>query len=215
MDHEKSAAEGLRVVRHREPEAHPAEFAEASHRRDVEGDGREDLVRDLPSLSVTRHAPADFAGLPAALVAHRLADGRYALDDEVTRAALRALCPAAPATRAFDESRSTLDDRGTFVEALSLDGFCQRVSGASPVDAEARMRAVAAASTEGLFTPATLDTVTAALRAMPVPIELEALEAEPIPLVPSALSVPEVRRALVADPRCEAVNREQRASQAR
>jgi hypothetical protein len=194
-------------VRHREPEAHPAEFEDHVHTHDVDGDGLDDLVRDFPTLPVPQYPNADFAGLPPALVAHRLADGRYALDDEVTRTALRALCPAAPARRVFDAPDAESYGRGPFFEAIFLDGFCLRVWGASSDAAEAHMRAVAAASAEGIFTAETLDTLTAALRAMPVPIELDALEAEPIPLVRETSNIVRSSPWTIADPRCNAVHR--------
>ena len=154
---------------------------------------------------------ADFGGLPPAVVAHRLADGRYAIDDEVTRTALRALCPAAPSSgRAFTEALTDSEyDRVSESEALFLDGFCHRVWGASIDDAVARVRSIAQASTAGTFGAETLAAVAAALRATPVPLELDAVDAPPLALVPAAPpEAPPVAAATIPDDaRCAPVLR--------
>ncbi len=199
------AGSSARVVRHRAPETAPPEFAEHAVARDVDGDGRDDLVRALPIASPAEWWPS--AENFAPLVAHRLADGRYALDDEVTRAHLRALCPAPPGDRAIALEQQEGDHAlPRACQALLIDGFCHRVWGA-PLDAAiAAVRSVARRSGEEVFPTASVDAVIAALRTVPVPQELEAVDAPPlasVPVVPAA-AAPEEPAAPAA---CAAANR--------
>lgn len=206
-----------RVVHHREPEAEPREFAEHTTPLDVDGDGRIDLVRRFPPIVIGAETRAAFAGLPPAVVAHRLADGRYAVDDEVTRTALRALCPVSPPPRVYEsEGEGSASERTPYLEALFIDGFCMRVWAAPFSDAEARVRASANASNAAFFPAAEVDATIAALRAMPVPVELDTLDAQPIAVVPSIPYVAEPTAAPPAvDPRCAVVNRANAAAAAR
>ncbi|MDO9016453.1 MAG: hypothetical protein Q8S73_17275 [Deltaproteobacteria bacterium] len=179
-----------RVVRRREPEAAPAEFADHVLPVDVDGDGAVDLVRSFPVLPPSGSAEVSFSEMPPALVAHRLGDGRYALDDEVTRAALRSLCPArqlSPRVTPPPGSPADADRaRVPFVEMLFIDGFCHRVWGASVDEAVARVRDTATAAPDGIIAPTQVDAVVTALRAFPVPVALEPIDAPPLPLVPTA-----------------------------
>lgn len=202
-----------RVVRHRSPEAAPPEFAAQARSEDVDGDGLDDLVRYFPSLPSLGELSVDFSQMPPVVVAHRLPDGRYALDDEVTRAALRALCPSPPPPiRSIRGSGDIRDgERVAYLEGLFIDGFCHRVWGAPIDQAVASVRASASAAPDGLFPPDTLPPVIAALRAFPVPQELEPLDAPPLPL---ARAVPPTDPSLdldappaPGDPRCAAVER--------
>jgi hypothetical protein len=206
-----------RVVHHREPEAQPREFAEHTTSLDVDGDGRVDLVRSFPPIVISAETRAEFAGLPPAVVAHRLEDGRYAVDDEVTRTALRALCPVSPPPRTYEtEGQATESERTQYLEALFIDGFCMRVWGAPLSDAEARVRANANASNAAFFPPADVDATLAALRAMPVPFELDTLDAQPIAVVSSLPYVAEPTAAPRAvSPQCATVNRANAAAAAR
>lgn len=198
-----------REVRRREPEAAPPEFAEHVSAIDVDGDGRDDLVRAFPILPPSGQWSVAFDDLPPAVVAHRLADGRYALDDEVTRAALRSLCPARPPTmRAIGESASPTRAMGRvpFVEGTFLDGFCHRVWGASLDEAIASVRATAQAAPPDTFPPSILTALIAALREFPVPLELAPLAAAPLPFVRQVPEAPPIALPPVA-PRCAAVER--------
>src|SRR4051812_7711513 len=73
------------------PSEHPAGFDADVTEQDVDGDGLLDRVRAIPAVERPGAQPFTFMGLPPAIVAHRLPDGRYAVDDDLTRAALRAL----------------------------------------------------------------------------------------------------------------------------
>ncbi|MDO9020668.1 MAG: VCBS repeat-containing protein [Myxococcales bacterium] len=113
--------------------------------RDVDGDRLADRVRVIPRVERPSAAPLTFGDLPPALVAHGLADGRYALDDDLTRAALRALCPDAPPARFTpDASPIEADDDGERdrrAKTLYLDALCARAWGRSPDDVAAALRA--------------------------------------------------------------------------
>nr|MBK7067218.1 VCBS repeat-containing protein [Deltaproteobacteria bacterium] len=199
-----------RVVRHRSPEAAPPEFAEQTRAEDVDGDGLDDLVRRFPRLPSLGDLSVDFSEMPPVVVAHRLPDGRYALDDEVTRASLRALCPSPPPpTRSIRWNGDSRDgERVAYLEGLFIDGFCHRVWGAPIDQAVASVRASAGAAPEGLFPADSLPAVIAALHAFPVPQELEPLNAPPLLLV---RAVPRTEPSLAppapSDRRCSAVER--------
>lgn len=198
-----------RALRHREPEAAPAEFAARTREVDVDRDGRPDRALLYPALPPIGEWRVTFADVPPAVIAHRLADGRYALDDEVTRASLRALCPAALAPvspHASTESAPAGSERGPHAQMLFLEGLCRRVWGASADEAVAAARASARGASPGLFDAATVDAVADALRAYPVPLELDAHPAEPLALVtaaPPAAAAPTP----APDPRCAPVRR--------
>ncbi len=153
----------------REPEALPAELASHTLPFDVDLDGRVDLVRDLSGVFAAAERHDSVVGV---LVAHRLEDGRFAVDDDVTRAALRAMCPSPPATTAYTSAYA-----GPRVGARSLffEGLCMRAWGSTTEAAEARMREIVAASRSGFFTPDAVDQVVTALRETPMAVTLRGM----------------------------------------
>lgn len=201
-----AASPTARVVRHRAPEAAPAEFAEHAVAIDVDGDGRDDLVRRLPNLSPNDPRGDGDVEVIAPLLAHRLEDGRYALDDALTRAHLRALCPAPPDDRPIAAERPGAPDPGRARQALLTDGFCRRVWGTPLEAAVAAVRELARRSGDGLFPPGSVDEVAAALRTVPVPQALEALDAPPLARVPVVEPPPPLEEP-AAGPACAAPNR--------
>jgi len=173
-----------------------------SEARDVDGDGRPDLVMTLPRLRVDAESVTDFRDLPPAFVAHRAEDGRYHLDDAVTRTALRALCPAAPPRdRHYPHDAEDHSVRPqTFVEALFLDGLCHRVHGASTAEAVLRVREIVLASGE-TFANLPREPLEAALEQFPVPLTLAPLQVAPLAPLPRRLSAVS-RTATAPDARC-------------
>lgn len=155
------------------PEADPELFRVAASDVDVDGDGREDRVRDLPELGL-----GDRRGLlreaPPTVVAHRLPDGRLALDDEVTRALLRAACPESP--------RATPDALGASPDALAEEtlvelfwtGFCVRAWGGTLAEAERAVRASTLPTPADVDAPALAAAASAAVRDAVLPITLAA-----------------------------------------
>ena len=130
------------------PSEHPEGFAVGTPdvvERDVDGDGLADRVRVIPRVERPSDEALTFGDLPPTLVAHRLADGRYAVDDDLTRAALRALCPDAPPARfPVDPSPIEADDDGERdrrAKTLYLDALCARAWGRSPDAVAAALRA--------------------------------------------------------------------------
>jgi len=155
------------------PEADPEAFRVAASDVDVDGDGRDDRVRDLPELGL-----GDRRGLlreaPPSVVAHRLPDGRLALDDEVTRALLRAACPESP--RATPASLGAAPDaltEETLVE-LFWTGFCVRAWGGTLDEAERAVRASTLPTPPDADAPALAAAASAAVRDAVLPITLAA-----------------------------------------
>ncbi len=184
-----AAAPPARVVRHREPATgRPPEFDANARTLDVDRDGVTDLVLPWPTLPTIGGFRGDFADVPPAVLAHGLAEGRFALDDDLTRAALRGVCPSPlPAVSPHTaEGTPSEQEQSLHAQALFLEGFCRRVWGASVDEAVERVRASATAASPGVFSTDTVRAVTEALRSFPVPQELEATTAEPIALVPDA-----------------------------
>ncbi len=128
------------------PSANPAGFDDDVTERDVDLDGLVDRVRAIPAVERPGQVPLRFRDIPPALVAHRLPDGRYAVDDEVTRAALRALCPEAPAADFTLDASPTHDEVAPDLRARSLylDAFCSLAWGRS-------LESVSTALREGLL----------------------------------------------------------------
>ena len=126
----------------RAPEADPAEFRADTREVDVDGDGLLDGVRALPSIaSPTGEDPVRATDDPVT-VARRLADGRFAVDDAVTRAVLRAACPAM--TYEPPPSDEAPEGEAARLTGLFWAGFCVRAWGASVDAAERAVRAFAA-----------------------------------------------------------------------
>jgi len=125
------------------PSERPAGFDVDTAALDVDGDGLVDRVRAIPAIERAGATPIVFSDLPPALVAHRLADGRYAVDDDLTRAALRALCPEAPPARLVVDATPSESDSATERRArlLLLDALCARAWGRSHDDVAAALRA--------------------------------------------------------------------------
>lgn len=201
-----------RVVRHREPvTGRPPEFDANARTLDVDHDGVTDLVRPWPTLPTIGGFRGDFVDVPPAVLAHGLAEGRFALDDDLTRAALRSVCPSPPPAVSPHTAEGTPSEQEQSIHAqtLFLEGFCRRVWGASVDEAVERVRASATAASPGVFADDTVRAVIEALRAFPVPQELEATTAEPIALVPDAPTPPTPPAAptTAPDPRCAVILR--------
>lgn len=185
------------------PEADPEAFRVAASTLDVDGDGRDDRVLDLPDLGV-----GDRRGLlreaPPTVVAHRLADGRFALDDEVTRALLRAACPESPRATYVspgDTPEATIEN--TLIE-LFWTGFCVRAWGGTPDEAERAIRATTLPA--GL--PDLVAEAARAAREAVLPITLtdrpvEPLSGRPATAATASFTPPPPPRPV--DPRCAAV----------
>lgn len=202
-----------RVVRHREPAAgRPPEFDARARTLDVDRDGVTDLALPWPTLPTIGGFRGDFNDVPPAVIAHGLAEGRFAVDDDVARAALRGVCPSTPpalSRHAAEGAAPSELEQSLHAQTLFLEGFCRRVWGASIEEAVERVRASAAAASSGVFSEATVRAVTEALQGFPVPQELEATAAEPIALVPDAPANGATPAAPTpaTDPRCAAILR--------
>ncbi len=211
------------MVRHREPGALPAEFTASARSTDVDGDGRDDRVIPWPDLGRIGELRADLGTVPVAVVAHRLAEpDRFAVDDDVARAALRAVCPAKPDGTVAHRSESETPpdpERVAHAEALFLEGFCRRVWGASSDEAVEGVRASARAAARGIFDDNTVDRVAAAVRTFPVVQELDARDVPALDLVPDAPDSTQAEPSPIAtppvDPRCVPVLRANTAVYAR
>ncbi|MEZ4390616.1 MAG: hypothetical protein R3A48_05930 [Polyangiales bacterium] len=145
---------------------------------DVDRDGLADQVMVFPPLRVGDREVAGFQDMPPAVVAHALPGGGYTHDDAVARTALRALCPASPPVRAYDDTADAVDElgRAPYLEALLLDAYCRRVWGASLEEARAYVRATVRGSSVELFPADAVAAVEEALRTLAVARRLEPLE---------------------------------------
>lgn len=203
------------------PTPAPEGFTVDTRVEDVDRDGRDDLVRTLPSVARRGAAPLTFGELPPALVAHRLPDGRYAVDDDLARAALRALCPEAPSPRfTFDGSPSAdeprdLDaaERELRARALFLDALCARAWGRSADEVAAALRAAVAPPDAATAPAVGADLVAAMVRALAtvrLPFVLRPLEATlpatPEPAARDAGAADAGAPAAAVDPACAAVD---------
>jgi hypothetical protein len=180
-------------------------------RLDVDRDGLEDRVYPFPSLTPPRPGPDDLVmrldDLPPAIVAHALPDGRFTFDDPVARAALRALCPEAPPTRAWNTEDASPDavTRAPYLEALLLDGFCRRVWGDSVEAAVAHVRATIAASHPSRFAPGAAEALAAAIEALFVPLRLGPMTPAVWPVWPARPAPSPRVPGPVPSPECAAV----------
>lgn len=119
----------------------PARAWVAAAMRDVDGDGRPDL---LTHGHYATEAPgpcsaAAHTALGPLLAAHSLPDGRFSVSDEAARRADREQCPAATADVAgavVTGPEGGIDAAGTFVRVV-----CARLWGASAVAVSERLRA--------------------------------------------------------------------------
>lgn len=99
--------------------------------RDVDGDGRPDLLVEGPFRAVVE-LPCGVEGAAAALagpelVAHALPGGAFSLDDEVARAALRRACPAAPSPVVLPSPKAAF-----VLGTAARNVACARAWGADP-----------------------------------------------------------------------------------
>ncbi|MFO0605770.1 MAG: VCBS repeat-containing protein [Polyangiales bacterium] len=159
----------------RTPEADPAEFRADTREVDVDGDGLLDRVRGLPAFESTSGDGPFRATDDPVVVAHRLADGRFAVDDEVTRAVLRAACPAM--TYEPPPSDEVPEDGLPKLTGLFWAGFCVRAWGGSVDAAERAVRAFTANPYAGTCEPAEVDAAIRAVREAVVPLTLRPIAA--------------------------------------
>jgi len=161
-------------------DALPRLFAEGRE-LDVDLDGRPDRVREIALLP--RHTPDPT--LPAVvLVAHALPDGRFALDDDVTRAALRALCPEDPTLtyRRVEHEEETA--QGERLNALLLDAYCQQAWGRDLADLTANLRSLQRTVGADVLRTDQIEAIAQVLREFAPPITLEPLRAATLPTFP-------------------------------
>jgi hypothetical protein len=166
------------VAAARAPEADPAEFRGESREADVDGDGLVDRVRVLPVLGAAGEQDPIRATDDAVVVAHRLPDGRFAVDDEVTRALLRAACPSTPYEAPPREG--TLADEDFALRRLFWVGFCARAWGATADEAERAVRSFSGPPAQADRSPAIVDAALRAVRQAVVPITLRPFAATPL-----------------------------------
>lgn len=182
----------------------PRLFAEGRE-RDVDLDGLPDRVREVALLPRSSPDPT----LPAAvLVAHALPDGRFALDDDVTRASLRALCPEDPPLTYRPVEREDGFERAERLNALLLDAYCQQAWGRDLADLTAALHALRRTVGDALRADQ-IDAIVQVLREFASPITLEPLRAAALPTFPdhregSAPSAPPSAEPPVA-PACQRV----------
>jgi hypothetical protein len=193
-------------------------FRKASREVDLDRDGYVDLIHSLPAfLEEGAEAVGVFDALPA-VVAHGLAEGRYTLDDEFTRAALRTVCPEARWQPPPDNGDWPQDEPGFVLTRLFLTGFCARAWGADANEAERQIRAFAQTSAAVEDLERLVDTAVRAMREAVIPITLRPLanpslrgwraapiESETVPADSPPVVLPQ-------DPRCAEVmprNRQQ------
>jgi hypothetical protein len=183
-----AASPAAAVVAVQPTEVEP-QWSEAMTRlEDVDHDGLDDRVMVFPPLRVGDRELAGFRDLPPAVVAHALPGGGYTHDDAVARTTLRALCPASPPVRAYDETRDAIDElgRAPYLEALLLDAYCRRVWGASLAEARAYVRATVQGSASALFPADAVTAIEEALGTLPVVRRLEPLAPPAWPVFPQA-----------------------------
>ena len=190
------------------PDPDPAAFRTGAREVDVDRDGLVDRVLELPELRAEGERMPLLEGLPPAVVAHRLADGRYAVDDDVARGALRSHCPEARWQPPPGEGDAAPGDARYVLPRLFWTGFCARAWGASPDEAERAVRAFAQTPAAGEGTAAFVDPAVRAVRAAVLPITLRAagdatLRAwRPAPETPASDAAEASPAAPAADPRC-------------
>jgi len=158
----------------------PRLFAEGRE-RDVDQDGLPDRVREVALLPRSSPDPT----LPGAvLVAHALPDGRFALDDDVTRASLRALCPEDPPLTYRPVEREDTFERAERLNALLLDAYCQQAWGRDLADLTAALRALQRSVGPDALRTDPIDAIVQVLREFASPITLEPLRAATLPTFP-------------------------------
>ena len=115
----------------------PAESADVTEVRDVDGDGRPDLFTTGPYLDTDGNLPTGFRTVHLAaglFLAHALSDGSFSYSDAVAAAHARRWCPATPVLD-FHPDADFLEEahRQTVVRAV----LCARLRGRSATDVAA------------------------------------------------------------------------------
>ena len=182
-------ARAPRSAPHELPSAHPVGFDDAAD-SDIDLDGLVDRVLTIPAFDRDPGRALTFLDLPPAIVAHRLTDGRYAVDDDLTRAALRALCPEAPTAALVDITPTTNDgnvdsddteqaDTDLRLKTLYLDAFCALAWGRT-IDQVATVlpSRLASANLRATQAVALVASMTGALRRVRFAFTLRDLEAD-------------------------------------
>lgn len=126
----------------------PAKGLDFDSAKDVDGDGRPDLVVYGPFSAVGEYCGSGFgyrvAGPP--LIAHARADGSFSLNDDVARQAARKECPARPA-RIVEKGK----EGDTELSARNV--ACARIWGVSTADLRKRITAECKPSTSSDICP--------------------------------------------------------------
>jgi hypothetical protein len=190
------------------PERDPPAFRAHAEDSDVDRDGRVDRAR--PPFVLGDRADRREQGA-SVVIAHRRADGLLDVDDPLTRAALRGLCPERPTLPlAFSQESERADEQESETElarrlyVVTAAGYCALAWGAS-MDEVAR--SFAPSRSRALRLPvASLGDALDALRAAPAPLRLRARRFAPVqPFEVSAR--PLVARAGAAVPASAAATR--------
>lgn len=162
------------------PESAPAAFRSGASEVDVDRDGLADRAARLPAMTLPGSARSVRGPAPPPLVAHRRADGRYDVDDPVTRAALRALCPEAPVAALVPAVYGAEPlDRAS---ALRTEGFCALAWGRGLDDVVRSLRSLVGDASAATFSSVEVEAAIAALRTTAPPLTLR-------PLAPVALTL--------------------------
>ena len=106
--------------------------------QDVDHDGRPDLLTVGPFADTAESPGSPYELTGPRLVAHARPDGRFAMDDEVARAAAQKVCPELPknlVVKLRDLSLGEVID----CQATATNVACSRLWGATPVALRARI----------------------------------------------------------------------------